>query len=58
MENSKEISSKRFLFPFNFDEIDHRLACGWHADLEGNSLKKKHLHQDKSLNIFVKKIKS
>ena len=27
----------------NFDEKDHRLACGWYVDIEGSGQRKRYL---------------
>lgn len=29
----------------NFEEIDHRLACGWHVEIEGSGQRKRYLRQ-------------
>ena len=26
-----------------FDQIDHRLACGWHVEIEGSGQRKRYL---------------
>ena len=33
----------------DFEEIDHRLACGWHTQIEGSGQRKRYLRsiQDK-----------
>tara|TARA_Y100001968_G_C19218446_1_gene648417 strand:- start:443 stop:604 length:162 start_codon:yes stop_codon:yes gene_type:complete len=33
----------------DFEEIDHRLACGWHVEIEGSGQRKRYLRQLKSL---------
>tara|TARA_B100001250_G_C19355667_1_gene595357 strand:- start:185 stop:367 length:183 start_codon:yes stop_codon:yes gene_type:complete len=35
-----------------FDEKDHRLACGWHVELEGSGQRKRYLRQ-----VQVEKVK-
>ena len=45
--NSKRKNSKRFVNQFNFEEIDHRLSCGWHAETSGIALRKKYLREIK-----------
>ena len=47
MRNHKNRKAKRFINQFNFDEIDHRLACGWHAEVNESSHKKKYLSEIK-----------
>ena len=32
----------------SFEEIDHRLACGWHVETEGSGQRKRYLRQLKS----------
>ena len=32
----------------NFDETDHRLACGWHVDIEGSGQRKRYLRSLKA----------
>ena len=27
----------------DFDELDHRLACGWHTQIEGSGQRKRYL---------------
>ena len=27
----------------DFEEIDHRLACGWHVEMEGSGQRKRYL---------------
>ena len=34
---------KRFLNDFHFEEIDHRLSCGWYVELENKGQKKRFL---------------
>ena len=29
----------------DFEEIDHRLACGWHDEIEGSGQRKRYLRQ-------------
>ena len=29
----------------SFEEIDHRLACGWHVEIEGSGQRKRYLRQ-------------
>ncbi len=39
----KKLLQKAFLKK-GFEEIDHRLACGWHVEIEKNRNKKKFLN--------------
>ena len=48
MENQKKKASKKFISEFNFEEIDHRLSCGWHAETDSNFQKKKYLKGNKA----------
>ena len=48
MPNIKKRPNKRFINQINFEEIDHRLSCGWHVELEENGQKKRYLRQIKS----------
>ena len=42
MAINKRRPNKRLLSKISFEEIDHRLSCGWHVDLqENNSIKKR-----------------
>ncbi len=29
----------------DFEQIDHRLACGWHVEIEGSGQRKRYLKQ-------------
>ena len=29
----------------DFEQIDHRLACGWHVEIEGSGQRKRYLRQ-------------
>tara|TARA_B100000029_G_C16863188_1_gene700158 strand:- start:133 stop:297 length:165 start_codon:yes stop_codon:yes gene_type:complete len=42
MEKPKKKLLKPELTP-NFEETDHRLACGWHVDIEGSGQRKRYL---------------
>ncbi len=50
MEKSKKRSPKKVLSKINFEEIDHRLACGWHVEVEESGQRKRYLRQVKSSN--------
>ncbi len=47
MEKIKNRSKKKILSQILFDEIDHRLSCGWHAEIEDNGNRKKYLKEIK-----------
>ena len=32
----------------NFEEIDHKLACGWHVEIEGSGQRKRYLRAIKA----------
>ena len=44
----------------NFEEIDHRLSCGWHVEVEESGQRKRYLRQIKSTSQVEseKKIKT
>jgi len=48
MANSKKRAEKKFLTSVNFEEIDHRLSCGWHVEVEGSGQRKRYLREIKS----------
>ncbi len=51
MGNFKKRSAKRLhSHQFNFDEIDHRLSCGWYAETKESNHKKKYLMEIKEYN--------
>ncbi len=35
----------------SFEEIDHRLACGWHVEIEGSGQRKRYLRQLRSEKV-------
>ncbi len=47
MTNRKKKPQKRLLRKISFEEIDHRLSCGWHADLSHISQRKKYVKGSK-----------
>ncbi len=50
MENSKKKPVKRLLNQIKFEEIDHRLSCGWHVEVEGSGQRKRYLRQINNSN--------
>ena len=40
----------------DFDEIDHRLSCGWHAHIEGSGQRKRYLREIKAEKVLSKEI--
>ena len=48
MNNDKKRPTKRFINQINFEEIDHRLSCGWHVEVEESGQRKRYLRQIKS----------
>ncbi len=47
MDNLKKRTSKRFLSEIKFEEIDHRLSCGWHVEIEPSGQRKRYLREIK-----------
>ena len=45
MENSIKKKLTKLEANPNFEEIDHRLACGWHVEIEGSGQRKRYLRQ-------------
>jgi len=45
MENPKKKFSEHLSSQINFEEMDHRLACGWHVEVEGSGQRKRYLRQ-------------
>ena len=43
---------KRFINQINFEEIDHRLSCGWHVEGLESGQRKRYLRQVKSHDDF------
>ncbi len=53
MENYKQRPSKRFLSKINFEEIDHRLSCGWHVEVDSIMQKKRYFKISKELDYSI-----
>ena len=47
MENPIKKKLSRLPSEVDFEEIDHRLACGWHVEIEGSGQRKRYLRQIK-----------
>ncbi len=43
MQKPKKQQSTKLKFQPDFAEIDHRLACGWHVEIEGSGQRKRYL---------------
>ena len=52
MGKPKKRSTKRVLKQINFEEIDHRLSCGWHVEVEDSGQRKRYLRQIKISNQY------
>ncbi len=48
MANTSKRSQKKIITPINFEEIDHRLSCGWHVEVEESGQRKRYLKQFKT----------
>ncbi len=48
MENLSKRSNKKIITQINFEEIDHRLSCGWHVEVEESGQRKRYLKQIKT----------
>ncbi len=48
MSNIKKRPTKRLINQINFEEIDHRLSCGWHVEVEESGQRKRYLRQTKN----------
>ncbi len=47
MTNIKKKVTQKLSKAKDFEEIDHRLACGWHVEIEGSGQRKRYLKQFK-----------
>ena len=50
MENFIKKKLTKLQTKVDFEEIDHRLACGWHVEIEGSGQRKRYLRQLKKRN--------
>ena len=48
MQKPKETNNIQFNLEQDFEEIDHRLACGWYVEIEGSGQHKRYLRSIKS----------
>ena len=51
MQNPKKKQRSQLKFQPDFEEIDHRLACGWHVEIEGSGQRKRYLRSVKAEKI-------
>ena len=49
MTNTKKKVTQKLSNKKDFEEIDHRLACGWHVEVEGSGQRKRYLKQSKRI---------
>tara|TARA_Y100001968_G_scaffold199421_1_gene182967 strand:+ start:358 stop:519 length:162 start_codon:yes stop_codon:yes gene_type:complete len=49
MANSIKKKLTRLESGSDFEQIDHRLACGWHVEIEGSGQRKRYLRQLKEI---------
>ena len=45
MENFIKKKLAKLDSKIDFDEVDHRIACGWHVEIEGSGQRKRYLRQ-------------
>ena len=43
MDKNKRKKLTKLNTDFDFEEIDSRLACGWHVEMEGSGQRKRYL---------------
>jgi len=48
MRKPKKTHNAELKFQPNFEEIDHRLSCGWHVEIEGSGQRKRYLRSLKA----------
>ena len=48
MLKPKKIHNAELKFQPNFEEIDHRLSCGWYVEIEGSGQRKRYLRSIKA----------
>ena len=48
MQKPKKTNNAQLNLEQDFEEIDHRLACGWHVEIEGSGQRKRYL---RSINL-------
>ena len=48
MDKPKKRNISKLDSKSNFEQLDHRLACGWHVEVEGSGQRKRYLRQLKS----------
>ena len=47
MQKPKKTNNVQLNLKQDFEEIDHRLACGWHVEIEGSGQRKRYLRSIK-----------
>ena len=47
MQKPQEVNNVQLNLEQEFEEIDHRLACGWHIGIEGSGKQKRYLRSIK-----------
>ena len=47
MRKPKKTNNVQFNLEQGFEEIDHRLACGWYVEIEGSGQRKRYLRSIK-----------
>ena len=52
MEKFKKKAAKKVFSQINFEEIDHRLSCGWHVEVEESGQRKRYLRQIKHADQY------
>ena len=48
MRKPKKTNNVQLNLEQDFEEIDHRLACGWYVEIEGSGQRKRYLRSIKS----------
>ena len=43
MQTPKKKHNAQLKFQPNFEEIDHKLSCGWYVEIEGSGQRKRYL---------------
>ena len=43
MQTTKKKHNAQLRIQPNFEELDHKLSCGWHVEIEGSGQRKRYL---------------